>query len=103
MKFVKRISLFFIYPLTMFAMGFASNMAIMEFFYPGDQRVPGGQSHLEDLAGPEALDDSGSDELTERNPPPPEDDKPADAQKELLQPREVEVSVSAMCSSSMMF
>ncbi len=95
MKFVKRISLFFIYPLTMFAMGFASNMAIMEFFYPGDQRVPGGQSHLEDLAGPEALDDSGSDELTERNPPPPpEDDKPADAQKELLQPREVEVSVS---------
>lgn len=36
MKFVKRISLFFIYPLTMFALGFASNMAIMEFFYPGD-------------------------------------------------------------------
>ena len=36
MKFVKRISLFFIYPLSMFAFGFASNMAIMEFFYPGD-------------------------------------------------------------------
>ncbi len=36
MKFVKRISLFFIYPLTMFSLGFASNMAIMEFFYPGD-------------------------------------------------------------------
>lgn len=36
MKFVKRLSLFFIYPLTMFALGFASNMAIMEFFYPGD-------------------------------------------------------------------
>ncbi len=36
MKFVKRISLFFIYPLTMFAAGFASNMAIMEFFYPGE-------------------------------------------------------------------
>lgn len=35
MKFVKRLSLFFIYPLTMFALGFASNMAIMEFFYPG--------------------------------------------------------------------
>lgn len=37
MKFVKRISLFFIYPLTMFAAGFASNMAIVEFFYPGDK------------------------------------------------------------------
>ena len=36
MKFVKRISLFFIYPLSMFALGFTSNMAIMEFFYPGD-------------------------------------------------------------------
>lgn len=35
MKFVKRISLFFIYPLTMFGMGFAANMAIYEFFYPG--------------------------------------------------------------------
>lgn len=39
MKFVKRISLFFIYPLSMFALGFASNMAIMEFFYPGDSKV----------------------------------------------------------------
>ncbi len=37
MKFVKRISLFFIYPLSMFSLGFASNMAIMEFFYPGDR------------------------------------------------------------------
>ena len=35
MKFVKRISLFFIYPLSMFSLGFISNMAIMEFFYPG--------------------------------------------------------------------
>lgn len=39
MKFVRRISLFFIYPLTMFALGFASNMAIMEFFYPGESTV----------------------------------------------------------------
>lgn len=38
MKFVKRISLFFIYPLSMFSLGFASNMAIMEYFYPGDAR-----------------------------------------------------------------
>ena len=37
MKFVKRISLFFIYPLSMFAIGFATNMAIMEFFYPGEK------------------------------------------------------------------
>lgn len=37
MKFVKRISLFFIYPLTMFAVGFGANMAIMEFFYPGEK------------------------------------------------------------------
>lgn len=37
MKFVKRISLFFIYPLSMFSLGFASNMAIMEYFYPGGQ------------------------------------------------------------------
>lgn len=35
MKFVKRISLFFIYPVTMFGLGFAANMAIYEFFYPG--------------------------------------------------------------------
>lgn len=36
MKFVKRISLFFIYPMTMYGLGFASNVAIQEFFYPGD-------------------------------------------------------------------
>ncbi len=41
MKFVKRISMFFIYPMTMFALGFASNMAIMEYFYPGESS--GGQ------------------------------------------------------------
>lgn len=35
MKFVKRISLFFIYPMTMFCVGFASHMAIQDFFYPG--------------------------------------------------------------------
>lgn len=38
MKFVKRISLFFIYPLSMFSLGFASNMALMEYFYPGGQK-----------------------------------------------------------------
>lgn len=35
MKFVKRISLFFIYPVTMFGLGFGASMAIDEFFYPG--------------------------------------------------------------------
>ena len=35
MKFVKRISLFFIYPISMFSLGFASNMVLMEYFYPG--------------------------------------------------------------------
>lgn len=39
MKFVKRISLFFIYPLSMFSLGFAANMAIMEYFYPGDEKT----------------------------------------------------------------
>ena len=39
MKFVKRISLFFIYPLSMFRLGFAANMAIMEYFYPGDVEI----------------------------------------------------------------
>ena len=39
MKFVKRISLFFIYPLSMFSLGFAANMAIMEFFYPGFEKT----------------------------------------------------------------
>ncbi len=36
MKFVKRISLFFIYPLTMYSLGFVSSMMIDEFFYPGN-------------------------------------------------------------------
>ncbi len=37
MKFVKRISLFFIYPITMYALGFASNKMLDAFFYPGNQ------------------------------------------------------------------
>lgn len=36
MKFVKRISLFFIYPMTMYSLGFASNSFIQKTFYPGD-------------------------------------------------------------------
>lgn len=37
MKFVKRISLFFIYPVTMFGIGFVSNMGIQKVFYPGKE------------------------------------------------------------------
>ncbi len=37
MKFVKRISLFFIYPVTMFGLGFFSNMVAEQYFYPGPQ------------------------------------------------------------------
>lgn len=40
MKFVKRISLFFIYPMAMFAVGFVSHMTIQDFFYPGQKLSP---------------------------------------------------------------
>ena len=36
MKLLKCISLFILYPLTMFAIGFATNMMVMEYFYPGE-------------------------------------------------------------------
>ncbi len=36
MKILKCISLFILYPLTMFAIGFATNMVVMEYFYPGE-------------------------------------------------------------------
>lgn len=36
MKLLKCISLFILYPLTMFAIGFATNMVVMEYFYPGE-------------------------------------------------------------------
>ncbi len=39
MKFVRRISLFFIYPMTMFGIGFATNKIIQDFFYPGEIRT----------------------------------------------------------------
>lgn len=66
MKFVKRISLFFIYPLSMFSLGFASNMAIMEFFYPGEsvQAAPDVSIPREEDAGGvmESLEVSVSEE-----------------------------------------
>lgn len=38
MKFVKGVSLFFIYPMTMLSLGFAASMAFNDFFYPGDKQ-----------------------------------------------------------------
>ena len=35
MKTARKIGLFFIYPMTMFGLGFFANMSIAEFFYPG--------------------------------------------------------------------
>lgn len=73
MKFVKRISLFFIYPLTMFAIGFGSNMAIMEYFYPGQSPTvenTGKQeatlqekNHIEDIAEQNPADQHEDEQL----------------------------------------
>lgn len=51
MKFVKRISLFFIYPMTMFGLGFAASMVIDEYFYPGQTvKNESVQKEQEDIA-----------------------------------------------------
>lgn len=39
MKFVKRISLFFIYPLIVFGLGFYAGVECMHFFYPGEANI----------------------------------------------------------------
>lgn len=39
MKFVKRISLFFIYPLVVFGLGFYAGVECMHFFYPGEANL----------------------------------------------------------------
>lgn len=41
MKFVKGISLFFIYPLALLSMGFVLGIWFVNFFYPGEQTQPG--------------------------------------------------------------
>lgn len=61
MKFVKRISLFFIYPITMFGLGFASNMAINEFFYPGSQIGKRTGRENTELSAEISADDSDED------------------------------------------
>ena len=39
MKFVKRISLFFIIPMGMYSLGFYTHMKLEEEFYPGKTRI----------------------------------------------------------------
>ncbi len=39
MKFVKGISLFFVYPVIMMGIGFVIGVKTMEFFYPGEQEI----------------------------------------------------------------
>lgn len=47
MKFVRRISMLFIYPATMFSLGFVSNSAIQNYFYPGEQYQNGNDTDLD--------------------------------------------------------
>ena len=39
MKFVKGISLFFIYPVVMFGIGFYAGVQLTHYFYPGEQQI----------------------------------------------------------------
>ncbi|MCM1126763.1 MAG: hypothetical protein NC429_09850 [Lachnospiraceae bacterium] len=78
MKFVKRISLFFIYPLTMFSLGFASNMAIMEYFYPG-----GNQKSITVQEQPKEEKEKAS-----------QTEAPDASQSEIEEPSQIQVSVS---------
>lgn len=55
MKFVKRISLFFIYPIAMFGLGFAADMAIQEFFYPGEEQSRKREAVLQEEPAREAI------------------------------------------------
>lgn len=55
MKLVKRISLFFIYPAVMFAMGLAADMAIQEFFYPGEEQGREQETVIEEKTAKEVL------------------------------------------------
>ena len=57
MRFVKGIGLFFIYPLTMLAIGFYAGVETYQFFYPQQgglayEKVPGGESALDSAGDP---------------------------------------------------
>ena len=78
MKFVKRITVFFIIPMTMFACGFASSTAIMEFFYPGKNVAEKRIVYIDDMI-------SGND-IMEPEPEP-------EMESEEKAPKAVEVSI----------
>lgn len=61
MKFVKGISLFFIYPLVMFGIGFYAGVECMHFFYPGSNPVRETQE-LPEENWPEQIADKLQDE-----------------------------------------
>ena len=61
MKFVKCISLFFIYPLVMFGIGFYAGVECMHFFYPGSNPVRETQE-LPEENWPEQIADKLQDE-----------------------------------------
>lgn len=63
MKFVKGISLFFIYPLVMFGIGFYAGVECMHFFYPGSNPVRETQE-LPEENWPEQIADKLQDEET---------------------------------------
>ena len=49
MKIARKISLFFIYPMTMFGLGFFANMSIAEFFYPGSKQPQNKEQIISEL------------------------------------------------------
>ena len=49
MKIARKISLFFIYPMTMFGLGFFANMSITEFFYPGSKQPQNKEQIISEL------------------------------------------------------
>lgn len=61
MKFVKGISLFFVYPLVMFGIGFYAGVECMHFFYPGSNPVRETQE-LPEENWPEQIADKLQDE-----------------------------------------
>ena len=66
MKFVKGISLFFIYPLVMFGIGFYAGVESMHFFYPGTNPVRETQE-LPEENWPEQIVDKLNSENNENN------------------------------------
>lgn len=79
MRFVKGIGLFFVYPLTMLAIGFYAGLEITQYFYPGLQRQS--EQYSQDNASDRSAGDDRIDEITdtyEQNIFPLADDSLAD-------------------------